>query len=44
MDCLRGLLVSVSAPILEVLGSIPGGNKFSAQQYIWNGVHSASWG
>jgi hypothetical protein len=25
----------------EVLVSIPGATKFSAQQWFWNGVHSA---
>jgi hypothetical protein len=29
---------------LEVLGSIPGASTFSEKQWVWNGVHSASWG
>jgi hypothetical protein len=28
----------------EVLGSIPGSSRFSEKQWVWNGVHSASWG
>jgi hypothetical protein len=28
----------------EVLGSIPVATRFSAWQWIWNGVHSDSWG
>jgi hypothetical protein len=28
----------------EVLGSIPGASKFYEKQWVWNGVHSASWG
>jgi hypothetical protein len=27
----------------EVLGSIPGASRFSERQWVWNGVHSASW-
>jgi hypothetical protein len=27
-----------------VLGSIPGASRFSEKQWVWNGVHSASWG
>ena len=27
---------------LEVSGSIPGATRFSEQQWVWNGVHSAS--
>jgi hypothetical protein len=28
----------------EVLGSIPGAYRYSEKQWVWNGVHSASWG
>jgi hypothetical protein len=28
----------------EVLGSIPGASRFPEKQWVWNGVHSASWG
>jgi hypothetical protein len=28
----------------EVPGSIPGASRFSEEQRVWNGVHSASWG
>jgi hypothetical protein len=27
-----------------VPGSIPGASRFSENQQVWNGVHSASWG
>jgi hypothetical protein len=27
-----------------LLGSIPGASRFSEKQWVWNGVHSASWG
>jgi hypothetical protein len=27
----------------EVLVSIPGASRFSERQWVWNGVHSASW-
>jgi hypothetical protein len=27
----------------EVLGSIPVASRFFEKQWIWNGVHSASW-
>jgi hypothetical protein len=27
----------------EVSGTIPGATKISAYQWIWNGIHSASW-
>jgi hypothetical protein len=30
--------------IQKVLGSIPGAFRFSEKQWVWNGVHSASWG
>jgi hypothetical protein len=30
--------------VSEVLGSIPGASRFSEKQWVWNGVHSASWG
>jgi hypothetical protein len=29
------------AAYLEVLGSIPGATRYSEQQLVWNGVHSA---
>jgi hypothetical protein len=29
--------------IVDVLGSIPGASRFSERQWVWNGVHSASW-
>jgi hypothetical protein len=41
-DRLCGLVVRVSEP--EVLGSIHGASRFSEKQWVWNGVHSASWG
>jgi hypothetical protein len=28
----------------EVLGSIPRASRFSEKQWVWNGVHPASWG
>jgi hypothetical protein len=28
----------------EVPGSIPGATRFSEKEWVWNGVHSASWG
>jgi hypothetical protein len=28
----------------EVLGSIPGASRFYEKQWVWNGVHSDSWG
>jgi hypothetical protein len=27
---------------IEVPGSIPGATRFSAYQWVWNGIHSAS--
>jgi hypothetical protein len=28
----------------EVLNSIPGTSRFSEKHWVWNGIHSASWG
>jgi hypothetical protein len=41
---LCGLVVRVSGYRSKVLGSIPGVSRFSEKQWVWNGVHSASWG
>jgi hypothetical protein len=44
LDCLCGLLVRVSGYRSKGPGSIPDASRFSEKQWVWNGVHSASWG
>jgi hypothetical protein len=43
MDRLCGLWSEFMATDPEVPGSIPGATRFS-EEWVWNGVHSASWG
>jgi hypothetical protein len=38
-----GYLTKFLATDPEVLGSIPGASRFSERQWVWNGVHSATW-
>jgi hypothetical protein len=40
---LCGLVVRVLDYKSRGLGSIPGSTRFSEKQWVWNGVHSASW-
>ena len=44
IDCLIGLEVSVLKTNYEVAGSIPETSKILNVNWIWNGVHPASWG
>jgi hypothetical protein len=39
-----GLVARVSGYRSRGPGSIPGASRFSEKQWVWNGVHSASWG
>jgi hypothetical protein len=43
MERLCGLVVRVPGYRSKGLGSIPGASKFSEKQWVWNGVHLASW-
>jgi hypothetical protein len=42
-DRLCGLVVRVPGYRSRGPGSIPGATRFSEKQWVWNGVHSASW-
>jgi hypothetical protein len=42
-DRLCGLAVRVPGYRARGPGSIPGTNRFSEKQWVWNGVHSAAW-
>jgi hypothetical protein len=43
MDGLCGLVVRVPGYRSRGPDSIPGATRFSEKQWVWNGVHSASW-
>jgi hypothetical protein len=43
IDRLCGLVVRVPGYRSRGPGSIPGTTRFSEKQWVWNGVHSASW-
>jgi hypothetical protein len=43
LDRLCGLVLRVPGYWSRGPVSIPGANRFSEKQWVWNGVHSASW-
>jgi hypothetical protein len=43
IDRLCGLVVRVPGYRFRGPGSIPGATRFPEKQWVWNGVHSASW-
>jgi hypothetical protein len=42
-DRLCGLVVRVPGYRYSGPGSIPGATRYSEKQWVWNGIHSASW-
>jgi hypothetical protein len=42
-DHLCGLVIRVPDYRSSGLGSIPGTTRYFEKQFVWNGVHSASW-